>query len=541
MDFSYNQKREWKSAAQRSVTMSPRGMVASSQQLATLAGYKVLSKGGNAVDAAVAMVSTLNVVEPYSVGIGGDAFALIYLAKENKVIGMNASGRAPYSANLAWFHDRGIRTMPERGMLSVTVPGALHGWAQAVARYGTLELRDLFEDALYYGENGFPVTEVIAGEWKSMEEILLAQQGASRAYLIDGQAPRPGQVFPNRDLARTYKKIARDGIETFYEGEICKAIVEFSQENNGLLSVEDLATHTTTWVEPVSTDYRGYTIYELPPNGQGVTALEMLNILEGYDICTLGHNSPEYLHLLIEAKKIAFRDRDSFVTDPEFEDVPVDRLLSKEYAGQCRGKIDSRKAMISPYPSSYARGSDTVYVAAVDENRNAVSFISSIYLGFGSGMVVDGTGIVLQNRGNSFSLDRNHANRLEPHKRPMHTIIPGMVFRDGDFLMSFGVMGGDMQPQGHVQFLINLIDGKMNLQEAVDAPRVRHMQGMQVYLEDGISGQTASALQGKGHHIVEMASSVNQVGGGQAIYLDGSQNVLLGASDRRKDGCAIGY
>ena len=541
MDFTYNQKRERNSYAQRSVTMGPRGMVASSQQLATLSGYKVLSKGGNAIDATVAMVSTLNVVEPHSVGIGGDAFALIYLAKEDKIIGMNASGRAPYRANIAWFHDKGIKTMPERGILSVTVPGALHGWLQAVERYGNLKLGDLFEDAIYYAENGFPVTEVIAGEWRDVEEILLAQEGSSKAYLIDGEAPRAGQVFRNKDLARTYRELVRHGIETFYEGEICNAILEFSRQNNGLLSPEDFKSHKTTWVEPISTDYRGYTIYELPPNGQGITALEMLNILEGYDIGRLAHNSPEYLHLLIEAKKIAFMDRDSFVTDPGFEDVPVDRLLSKEYAGQCKRKIDSDRAAVPSVHRSSTRGYDTVFVAAVDQDRNAVSLISSIYMPFGSGMVVDGTGIVLQNRGNSFSLNPTHPNRLEPQKRPMHTIIPGMVFKGGDFLMSFGVMGGDMQPQGHVQFLINLIDFKMNLQDAVDAPRVRHMQGSDVYLEDEISRQTASALQRKGHDIVQASSSVNHVGGGQAIYLDGSQDVLLGASDRRKDGCAIGY
>ena len=541
MQFSYNQKREWGSYAQRSVAMGPRGMVASSQQLASLSGYKALSNGGNAVDAAVAMVSTLSVVEPFSVGIGGDAFALIYLAKENKVVGMNASGRAPYEASLAWFHDKGMEAMPERGILSVTVPGALHGWAQAVKRYGNLKLGDLFEDAIYYAENGFPVTEVIAGEWKSMEGLLVSQKGSSKTYLIDGKAPRPGQVFQNKDLAQTYTKIAQNGILAFYEGEICKAIVDFSQQNNGLLSPEDFKTHTTTWVAPIWTDYRGYTIYELPPNGQGITALEMLNILEGYDIGSLGHNSPEYLHLLIEAKKIAFSDRDCFVADPEFEEIPIDKLLSKEYAKQCRRKIDSDRAMVPPVPSSYARSPDTVYVAAVDQNRNAVSFISSIYMPFGSGMVVDGTGIILQNRGNSFSLDPNHPNRLEPRKRPMHTIIPGMVFKDGNFLMSFGVIGGDMQPQGHVQFLMNLIDFKMNLQEAVDAPRVRHMQGNEAYLEDGISIQTASVLQEKGHHIVRLASAVNEVGGGQAVFWDRDRNVLMGASDRRKDGLAIGY
>lgn len=541
MEFSYTQKREWNSYAQRSIAMGPRGMAASSQPLATLAGYKILSKGGNAVDAAVAMVSTLSVVEPHCVGIGGDAFALIYLAKEKKVVGMNASGRAPYRANIAWFNERGVETMPERGILSVTVPGALHGWGQAVERYGNLKLADVFEDAIYYAQNGFPVTEVIAGEWKSVENMLLSQECSSQTYLINGKAPHPEQVFVNKDLARTYGKIARQGVETFYEGEICEAIVDFSQKNDGLLSAEDFKAHATTWVEPISADYRGYTIYELPPNGQGVTALEMLNILEGYDIDSLGHNSPDYLHMLIEAKKIAFVDRDYFVTDPEFEYVPVDEFLSKQYAEQCRRRIDSDQAVVPPVPSSHARGSETVYVAAVDQERNAVSFISSIYMLFGSGMVVDGTGIVLHNRGKSFSLEPGHPNRIEPYKRPMHTIIPGMVFKDGNFLMCFGVMGGDMQPQGHAQFLINLIDFKMNLQEALDAPRVRHMQGLEVYLEDGIPRQTASALEGKGHRIAQVHPQVNQVGGGQAIYLNRAQDVLLGASDRRKDGCAIGY
>ena len=541
MEFSYAQKRENNSFSQRSVVMGSRGMVASSQHLATLSGYKILSKGGNAVDAAVAMVSTLNVVEPHSVGIGGDAFALIYLAKENKIIGMNASGRAPYHANIAWFQEKGIKIVPERGILSVTVPGALHGWGKAAERYGNLKLGELFEDAIYYAQNGFPVTEVIAGEWKNMEQVLRSHESSSRCYLIDGKPPRPGQVFRNRDLARTLGIIAREGIESFYDGEISKAIVEFSGKNGGLLSLEDFKDHTTTWVEPVSSDYRDYTIHELPPNGQGITALEMLNILEGFDIARLRHNSPEYIHLLIEAKKLAFSDRDYLIADPEFEHIPLDVLLSKEYAQRCRKMINPNRAMVPPTSSSYARDSDTVFVTAVDQHRNAVSFISSIFLPFGSGMVVDGTGIILQNRGKSFSLDPNHPNRLEPHKRPMHTIIPGMVFKDGNFLMSFGVMGGDMQPQGHVQFLINLIDFKMNLQEAVDAPRIRHMGGMEVYLEDGMPRETTLALQKRGHHIVQNSPPVNQVGGGQAIYLDSTENVLLGASDRRKDGCAMAY
>jgi gamma-glutamyltranspeptidase/glutathione hydrolase len=541
MEFTYKSRREWKSAAQRSVAMGTNGMVSASQPLATLAGYKILQKGGNAVDAAVAMISTLSAVEPHSVGLGGDAFALIYLAKERKLIGMNGSGRAPYRANLKYFHEKGLKEIPERGILPVTVPGALHGWASAVERYGTLSLGEIFDDAIHYAENGFPVTQIIAGEWKEAERILLSHESSSKTYLIDGKAPKPGQIFINRDLAATFKKIADDGIGTFYEGEICDAMVNYSDRSNGLLSRQDFKDHSTTWVEPISTDYRGYTVYQLPPNGQGLAALEMLNILEGYEISSLKHNSSEYLHLLFEAKKAGFSDRDSFITDPDFERVPVDQFLSKGYAGKLRKKIDLKKAQVPPLPSLSIGNTETVYVTAVDKDRNAVSFISSIYMHFGSGIVVDGTGIVLQNRGKSFSLDPKHLNRLEPHKRPMHTIMPGMTFKEGEFLMSFGVMGADMQPQGHVQFLINLIDFKMNLQEAMDAPRGRHLQGMEVYLEDGIPEEVASTLQGKGHQIIQGTPAVNQVGGGQAIFLDRSQNVLLGASDRRKDGCAIGY
>jgi len=541
MEFTYTQKREWKSAAQRSVMMGKHGMVAASQPLAALAGYKVLLKGGNAVDAAVAMVSTLSVVEPYSVGLGGDTFALIYLAGQKQPIGLNASGRAPYRARIESFRERGLEQIPERGILSVTIPGALHGWAEALERYGTMNLRLVLEDTIRIAEEGFPVTEVIAGEWKEAEKLLLLSESSSRTFLINGKAPRPGHTFINKDLARTYQEIARHGVKAFYEGKICDAMIEVSQSNGGLLSHQDFKDHTTTWIEPISTNYRGYTVYELPPNGQGVTALEMLNVLEGYDIKNLGHNSPEYLHLLIEAKKVAFSDRDQLITDPEFEKIPMDRLLSKEYAEEVRDKIGRNKASV---PSSLAiseRGSETVYLTAVDKNRNAVSFISSLFMAFGSGVVVDGTGIALQNRGRSFSLDPKHKNRVEPHKRPLHTIIPGMLFKDGEFLMNFGVMGADMQPQGHVQFLINLIDFEMNLQEAVDAPRARHLTDMEVYLEDGIPDETAVALAGKGHQIIRKFSPVNQVGGGQAIYLDHAENVLLGASDRRKDGCALGY
>ncbi len=541
MEFSYRSRREWESAAQRSVVMGRNGMVAASQPLATLTGYKILQKGGNAIDAAVAMVATLNVVEPHSVGLGGDAFAQIFLSKEKKLIGINGSGRAPYRANLRWFHEKGFKEVPERGMLSVTVPGALHAWASMAERYGTLSLGDLFEDAIYYAECGFPVTEIIAGEWREAERILLAHPSSSKTYLIDGKAPRPGQIFTNRDLAQTFKKIVAKGIGVFYEGELCDAMVNYSSQNGGLLTHQDFKDHTTTWVEPISTNYRGYTIYELPPNGQGLTALEMLNILEGEDLRSMDPQSPEYLHLLLETKKLAFADRDHFITDPDFEKIPVDQLLSKDHAKRLREKILSYRAMPPASPRPIENRGDTVYVTAVDKERNAVSLISTIFLAFGSGMVVDGTGIVFHNRGKSFSLDPKQFNRLEPHKRPLHTIIPGMLFQAGNFLMSFGLVGGDMQPQGHVQFLVNLIDFKMNLQEAMDAPRVRHFQGLEVYLEDGIPQEVVTTLWGKGHRIIQGNPPTNQVGGGQAIFLDATENVLLGASDRRKDGCALGY
>jgi len=539
--FACTQKRERMSSAQRSVVMGTGGMVAASQPLATLSGYKILLKGGNAIDAAVAMASALSVVEPYNVGLGGDAFALIYLAKEKRLIGMNGSGRAPYHASVQSYQKRGIGEIPERGIFAVTVPGALHAWNEALERYGTLSLPDVFEDAIHYAEHGFPVTEVIAGEWKEAEDILRSSQESSKAYLINQKAPYPGQVFFNKDLGQTYRKIAREGISIFYEGEICDTIVHTSNRLQGFLCHRDFKDHTTTWVEPISTNYRGYTIYELPPNGQGLTALEMLNILEGYDIKSFLPNSHDYLHLLIETKKAAFEDRDRFITDPEFEEIPVEQLISKDYAQKIRDRIKIEQASRPASLTPYAGNSETVYVTAVDKDRNAVSFISSLFMAFGSGMVVDGTGIALQNRGKSFSLDPKHRNRIEPHKRPMHTIIPGMVFKGGEFLMSFGVMGGDMQPQGHVQFLVNLIDFGMNLQEAMDTPRLRHMKGMEVYLEDGIPDDVAAALSGRGHRVIRGPAPINQVGGGQAIYLDRKNHALLGASDRRKDGCAIGY
>jgi gamma-glutamyltranspeptidase/glutathione hydrolase len=541
MVFSYTNRRRWESAAQRSVVMGKRGMVASSQPLATQAGLRVLLKGGNAVDAAVAMLATLSVVEPHSVGLGGDAFALIWLAGEKKLLGLNGSGRAPRAAAREWFLERGLGVVPKRGILSVTVPGALHAWQEALLRCGSMSLADLLEDALYHALEGFPVSEVIAGEWENASQTLTQDSEAQRVFLPGGRAPRPGEVFANPELAHTLETICREGTGGFYGGKVGEAIVSCAKGRGGLLGLEDLAEHRSTWVDPVSTEYRGYTVCELPPNGQGIVALEMLNILEGYELSSLEHNGPDHIHLLVEAKKAAFWDRNRWIADPEKEYVPVEKLLSKEHASRIRSKIAMKRASGSWEEQGIQRRSDTVYVSAVDGEGNAASFISSIFMHFGSGVVADGTGIVLQNRGCAFSLDPAHPNCIAPGKRPMHTIIPGMLFKDGEFLMSFGVMGGDMQPQGHVQFLCNLIDYGMNLQEAMDSPRVRHLEGLEVYLEEGIPGRTHVELEARGHEILKADPPVNEVGGGQAIYRDPLSGVLLAASDRRKDGCAMGY
>lgn len=541
MYFRYLKRRGLGSPAQRSVVMAQRGMVASSQPLATQSGLKVLQKGGNAVDAAVAMLATLSVVEPHSVGLGGDAFALIWMARERKLLGLNGSGKAPSEASVQWFLQKGFEAIPERGVLSVTVPGALHGWYEALKKCGTMDLGQLLEDAIFYAERGFPVTEIIAGEWACSKKLLEADEEAARVFLPKGRPPRPGEVFRNPDLARTLKIIAREGVESFYCGKIGQALVEACQKRGGLLTLKDLEAHNSTWVEPISTEYRGYEVFELPPNGQGVTVLEMLNVLQGYDLRAIGHNTAHYIHLLVEAKKAAFLDRDRWIGDPEWMKVSVQALISRDRAEKMRGLILPYKASHPSALTDHLSPGETVYVTAVDSEGNGASFISSIFMHFGSGIVAERTGVVLQNRGCAFRLDSSHPNCIAPGKRPLHTIIPGMLFRDGEFLMSFGVMGGDMQPQGHVQFLANVIDFGMNLQEALDSPRVRHMRAMEVYVEEGISQEVRDELARMGHEILWDEPEINQVGGGQAIYRDPENGVLLGASDRRKDGCAMGF
>ncbi|HZI47061.1 MAG TPA: gamma-glutamyltransferase [Pyrinomonadaceae bacterium] len=524
----------------RSVVRSKHAMVASSQPLASQVGLEVLKRGGNAVDAAIAMAAMLNVTEPMMTGIGGDAFMLVYWSRTKELKGLNASGRAPAALNLDYFAKRKITKMPVFGMESITVPGAFDGWVTLLEKYGTMKLADLLNPAIETAENGFPVMEKTAEDWNAEVTRLKKTPAAAANYLIDGRAPRPGEIFRQPNLAHTLRTLALGGRDAFYKGEIAKAIVNYCEKNGGFISLADLAAQKSEWVEPISTDYRGYRVYEIPPNGQGLTALLTLNILEGFDLAKLSSQPVRYYHTLIEATKLAFADRDRYIADPAFSKVPVAELLSKDYAAKRRALIDPNKALDSPPPGEINAGSDTTYFTVVDKDGNAVSFINSLFDAFGSGIVAGDTGIVLQNRGSSFSLDPAHPNHLEPGKRPFHTIIPAMVFKDNKLFMSFGVMGGGIQPQGHVQVLVNIIDLGMGLQQAIEAPRFRFMNGRDVLLEDEIP--VIDQLLALGHRRASPPGVLrSSMGGGQAIMIDPVNGTLMGASDSRKDGLAIGY
>jgi gamma-glutamyltranspeptidase / glutathione hydrolase len=526
----------------RSVVRSQHAMVASSQPLASQVGLDVLKSGGNAVDAAIAMAAMLNVTEPMMTGIGGDAFMLVYWSRTKELKGLNASGRAPRALSLDYFAKRKVAQMPEFGMESITVPGAFDGWVTLLEKYGTMKLAAVLRPAIEYAENGFPVMEKTAEDWNAEVARLQKTPAAASNYLIDGRAPRAGEIFRQPNLARTFRTLAAGGRDAFYKGEIAKAIADYCKKNGGFLSLADLAAQRSEWVEPISTDYRGYTVYEIPPNGQGITALLTLNILEGFDLASLSTHPGRYYHTLIEATKLAFADRNRYIADPAFAKVPVAELLSKEYAAKRRALIRPDEALDSPPPGKLNGGSDTTYFTVVDKDGNAVSFINSLFDSFGSGIVAGDTGIVLQNRGSAFSLDPAHPNHLEPGKRPFHTIIPAMVFKDNKLFMTFGVMGGGIQPQGHVQVLVNLIDLGMGLQQAIDAPRFRYLNGRNVLLEDELGPGVFERLFAMGHRRALPPGLLrSSMGGGQAIMIDPVNGTLMGASDSRKDGMAIGY
>ena len=539
--FSQNKRQLVEIMTGRSIVRAQHGMVASSQPLASQIGLDVLKRGGNAVDAAIAMAAMLNVTEPMMTGIGGDAFMLVHWSKTGELKGLNASGRAPRALSLDYFAKKGITTIPFEGMESVTVPGAFDGWVTLLEKYGTMKLADVLEPAIEYAENGFPVMEKTAEVWERESAKLRRVPTASSTYLINGNAPRAGDIFRQKNLARTFRTLARGGRDAFYKGEIARAIVDYSQKNGGFLSMRDFAEHKSDWVEPISTNYRGYTVYECPPNGQGLTALLALNILEGYDLASMSAQPDLYYHTLIEATKLAFADRNRYIADPAFAKVPVAQLLLKEYATARRALINRDKAIESATYGEVINDHDTVYFTVVDKDRNAVSFINSLFLAFGSGVVAGETGIVLQNRGAGFSLDSKHPNRLEPGKRPFHTIIPAMVFKDGKLFMSFGVMGGAMQAQGHVQVLTNIIDLGMNLQGAIEAPRFQYVSANKVQMEDTLTEGIIKRLIDRGHNRTAFPRGMGVMGGAQAIIIDPVKGTLLGGSDPRMDGLALGY
>jgi gamma-glutamyltranspeptidase/glutathione hydrolase len=490
----------------------------------------------------------MGLMEPMSCGIGGDLFAIVWDAKQRKLFGLNASGRSPYAANIELFRQHTLEFIPSHGPMSWSVPGCADGWDQLLARFGTRTLANLLAPSIDWAQRGVAVPPVIGGYWKNAQGFLRETPEAARTFLVDGRAPQPGDVFRNPGLAETYRQLAREGRDGFYRGRIAEQIVAYSQSVGGLFSRRDFDEHTSTWVDPVSSNYRGYDVWEIPPPGQGVAVLQMLNLLEGFDLKSMNIDAADWWHLFIEAKKLTYADRAQFYADPDFSPVPVEQLISKSYAQRRRSMIDPAKAQAS-LPHGNPRQSDTIYLTVVDKDRNCVSLIQSNYDGFGSRHVAGELGFALQNRGTLFSLDRSHPNSLQPHKRPFHTIIPGFVTRGGEPYFVFGVMGGDMQPQGQVQVLINHLDFGMNIQAAGDAPRMQHLgsatptgqpaRGVgEVTAEAGISRETIENLRSRGHRITQ--GGVNG-GGYQGILIDRDRGVLQGASESRRDGKAIGY
>jgi len=544
--------------ATRSVVIAQHGMVCTSQPLVTQIGIDVLKAGGSAVDAAIACNAALGLMEPTGSGMGGDLFAIVYDAKTKKLYGLNASGRAPlglsYEQMKAELAKAGSPThIRPRGFLCISVPGAVSGWFELHGRFGRLPMKDVLAPAIRYAEEGFPLTQYIAGQWANNVALARGDKfpGAFLAtYAPNGHVPLEGEIFRNPALAHTLRLLAEKGRDAFYRGEIANQIDAFMRANGGFLRKADFEHHTATWVEPVSVNYRGYDVYELPPNSQGIAALQTLNILEGYDLHAMGYNSADALHFMIEAKKLAFEDRAKFYADPAFAKIPLSGLLSKAYAAERRKLIDPAHAAATFDAGNPAmKDGDTVYLTTADAEGNMVSLIQSNYRGMGSGISVPGLGFTFQDRGEMFTLEPGHANVYAPGKRPFQTIIPAFVMKDGQPWLSFGVMGGAMQPQGHVQIITNLIDFGMNLQEAGDAARWQHdgsseptgekmRTGGFVQLETGVPAETVRALVQRGH---DVRAGNGGFGGYQAIMWDAANKVYRGASESRKDGCAMGY
>ena len=537
-----------RSFATRSEIVAQHGIAATSQPLATQVALDILKAGGNAIDAAIAANAMQGLTEPASCGVGGDLFAIVWDAKTKKLHGLNASGRSPKSLKLEHFKNLKLKQIPTHGPLPISVPGCVDGWIELHEKFGKLPLKQILQPAIDYGEQGFPPTEIIARGMAGSVNAYKKYPGWSKVYTPGGRVPFKGMVFKNPALARTYRMIAQGGRETFYKGAVAKQIAQFVKEHGGFLTAADLADHHSEWVAPVSTTYRGHTVWELPPNGQGIAALQMLNLLDAYDLKKMGFGSAGHVHAFVEAKKLVFEDRAKFYSDPAFNRLPTKQLISQKYADERRKLIDPKRASKN-YPAGSISKGDTIYLTTADAEGNMVSLIQSNYYGFGSGLTPPQLGFALQNRGALFTFEKGHFNIYEPGKRPFHTIIPAFVTKNGQPWLSFGVMGGDMQPQGHVQILMNLIDFGMNLQEAGDAPRIRHFgsssprgdhmaDGGEVLIENGVPPKTLTALKKMGHKLRVQGGSH---GGYQAIMWDAKNKVYFGASESRKDGQAAGY
>jgi gamma-glutamyltranspeptidase/glutathione hydrolase len=530
--------------AGRSTVYAPHGVIATSQPLASAAGLAVLQRGGNAVDAAVTAAAVLNVVEPHMCGIGGDMFTLMWSAREGRLVGLNGSGRSGALITREELLRRGRTRIGPDGAETITVPGALSGWAALLERYGTISLAEALAPAIRLAEEGFPVTPIIAQQWAAETAKLGRDEGARATYLVDGhtRALRAGEWFTNPDLARSFRLIAAEGPGALYGGDLGRRIVDRVRELGGFLTLADLGAQRVAWVEPISVTFHGYRVWELPPNGQGIAALEMLRILEPYDLAAMGHNSAAYLHLLIETKKLAFADLARFIGDPDAMTVTTGALLTDDFIRARRARIDTSRAVERAEPGEAATRSETIYLSVADSAGNMVSFINSLFDAFGSGVVVPGTGFALQNRGSGFTMEPGLPNTVAPGKRPFHTLIPGLVTRPTasgveEPWLSFGVMGGAVQPQGHVQVLLNLLVFGMDLQQAIDAPRFRHLTARRIMLEPPIGEAVRRRLTALGHEIVEDPTS--SFGGAQAVMR--LARGWAAGSDPRKDGLAIGY
>jgi len=527
--------------AGRSTVYAPNGAVATSQPLASAAGLEVLRQGGNAIDAAVAAAAVLSVTEPHMTGIGGDMFAIVWLAREQKLIALNASGRAGSRMTRETLQTRGFRSGSQQGVMSVTVPGALAGWDMLVRTHGKRTLAQALQPAIAYARDGFPVSPIIAAQWANETNFLKRDSAAAATFLPGGHAPKAGDWFQNPDYARTLQEIAKNGIGTFYGGALGQRIVTRLEALDGFITIDDLKKNAPNWVAPISVPFRGYRVWELPPNNQGIAALEMLRILETYDLKAMGHNSPAYLHHLIEAKKLAYADLDRFVGDADHLDMPAEQMLTDEFIAERRSHMSPTRAQERVDPGLARTKSETVYLTAADAEGNMVSFINSNYDYFGSGIVVPGTGFALHNRGAGFTLTPGLPNTVAPGKRPFHTLIPGFVTQTVNgreqAYMSFGLMGGGVQAQGHVQFLLNYFVFGMDLQAAIDAPRFRHYDGLRVALETPVTDSVREALKAMGHVLIDQPPVA--FGGAQAIVR--LPKGFAAGSDPRKDGMAAGY